>query len=108
MLKDSSRFVFAEGCPHCNYRYEREAGYFTGASWLICFPLISLLAFLSVAGLMLATDFTVVSVIALGSIFSLLLSIASFPYCMAVWMYFEHSFRPLQKDDELVPVGDQK
>src|SRR5690348_4955994 len=47
-----SWFTFGPGCRECNYSYEREIGYFSGASWMVSFTVVSLLGF-AVAALLL-------------------------------------------------------
>ena len=81
LLKEKSWFDFGEGCNECDYRYEREAGYYTGASWLINFPVTSVLAF--VLGAYLYTTLNDVSSqqVALAvSFFIILFGIAFFPW----------------------------
>ena len=88
---------FKQGCKPCGYRYEREPGYFTGASWMVCFPLVALsglgLGALMLAGLPgLALEWTLL----IASLFSLLLGFFSMPYCMALWMYLDHRLHKLE------------
>ena len=78
---------FNLGCAKCEYLYEREPGYFTGASWMVCFPLTAL------AGLALGAFFLICLpevelelVLVIASVVSLLLGLISMPYCMAAWL----------------------
>jgi hypothetical protein len=67
---------------------------------MVCFPLIALSGLL-VGGVMLAffSSYSLEWVLAISSIVSLVLGLVSMPYCMAVWMWFDHSFHPLEAAD---------
>lgn len=97
-------FVFAHGCRTCDYTFERELGYFTGASWMIAFPTVSIAGFAMAALLlifakgldwMLVVGMTSVSMIAFGAWFA--------PYSMAFWLWLEHRLHPLNPDDKFQP-----
>ena len=102
LLKDKSRFHFREGCLQCDYIFEREVGYYSGASQLINFPLVAVLAFVLAAGLMLLfpqLDLTYV-ILCAGSVM-IAFGVFFMPYSMAVWMVFDHKFSPLMDKDRL-------
>ena len=97
-----SWFQFAEGCPRCNYKFERELGYYSGASWMVNFPVTATLAvvvggffvwfFPNLSGEILAA-FTSVIFLAFGVWFT--------PFSMAIWIYWEHSLHALRHEDRL-------
>ncbi len=97
--KTRNWFVFREGCPQCGYRYEREIGYFTGASWMVNFPVTGVLGFLIAMLLILRTDLKAMLVAVITSVFVLVFCIAFFPISQGIWMVIEQSFRPLNEDD---------
>jgi hypothetical protein len=102
LLKPGSWFEFVKGCPRCSYRYEREDGYYTSASWMINFPLTASLAFLLVVYL-IGADLALSSlqVAMLASAFTLGFGLFIFPFAQAFWMYIEHRIHPLTAEDEL-------
>ena len=94
-------FTFAQGCKACDYRYEREEGYYTGASWMICFPVVVVTGFGLAAllyWLLPAGSETLISVLA--SVYMLVLGALFMPFSMALWLYFEHHLHPLDADDK--------
>lgn len=95
-----SWFTFQQGCKACNYRFERELGYYTAASWLVTFPIVSCAAFLLAAFLMWQyPGIRSLYIAGISSIIMLILGLILTPYCMAIWMYCEHRIHPLNKDD---------
>lgn len=102
-----SWFVFDRGCQRCDYAYEREVGYFTGASWLVNFPVVGVTSFVFAAILLaLYPDWDALVIAIVASVFILILGILFTPFSMALWMYFEHSFHPLDEDDKY-PLPEQ-
>lgn len=84
--------------------FEREEGYYTGASWMVTFPAVGLLGF-GMAGFMLGfvpsldwmlvVTVTSVAMIAFGAWFT--------PYSFASWLWMEHRLHPLNVDDRFKP-----
>lgn len=102
LLKPGSWFEFVKGCPRCAYRYERELGYYTSASWMINFPATASLAFSLVVYLIWADlPLSSLQVAMIVSAFTLGFGLFIFPYAQAFWMYFEHRINPLTAEDEL-------
>lgn len=106
LRKSSSWLAFREGCTDCDYRFEREEGYFGGASQIISFFVIGLLAF-AAGGLLLwlspKTDGLVIA--AVVSAFIVFVGIGFFPFGMALWIYLDHRLHPLTDYDRLqLPV----
>ncbi|MFW7378590.1 MAG: hypothetical protein ACOH5I_07285 [Oligoflexus sp.] len=106
LRQKGSWFEFAEGCCRCRYRYERELGYYTGASWMINFPITASLAFLLVVALV-AADLALKSthIAMIVTIFIFAVGILIFPYAQALWLYLEHRIRPLTVDDDWPEAG---
>ena len=71
LQKKGSWFQFREGCTTCGYRYERELGYYSGASWMINFPVTGLLGFFLVVALVMWTPLTATPLAILTSVFVL-------------------------------------
>lgn len=104
LLKKGSWFDFRPGCPRCEYRFEREEGYYTGGSWMVNFPITATSIFIlcwvmvvkvpGFGGLKLAS---VISVLAVA------FGVFIYPFCMAIWMYAEHLFHPLGPEDRWQP-----
>ncbi len=95
--------AFRDGCLTCNYKYEREVGYFSGASWMITYTVAALSA-MFVGAIMVwkfsdRGDFIVAGV---PGLFGLAMSILFIPYGRALWMYGDHLFHPLTPFDDLV------
>ena len=101
LRKQGSWFVFRRGCRGCDFRYEREAGYYTGASWMVAYPMISLcgLGTAVVFKLWLFPELNTLLLITLVSALMVALAILSTPFCKAIWLYQDHWFHPLDKDD---------
>jgi hypothetical protein len=101
LRKGGSWFVFASGCPTCDYMFEREVGYYAGASWLVNFPVVSLSGFV-LAGLLVAFAKTLSSemIAVIACCYMLLFGAWFTPYSMAIWMFGEHLLHPLNADDQ--------
>ncbi len=102
LLKNGSFVTFEDGCPNCNYRYEREIGYFSGASWMMNYTFAALMAMLSGAYMVWkhsdAGDFVVAGVPAfLGGSAAFLF----IPWGRSLWMWFDHMAHPLTDADIL-------
>ncbi len=68
---------------------------------MVCFPLIAF------SGLGIGAVFLIWFpgvalewVLTISSLVSLVLGLVSMPYCMAIWMWFDHSFHPLEAMDK--------
>jgi uncharacterized protein (DUF983 family) len=102
LLRKGSLLEFADGCAECNYKYEREVGYFSGASWMMTYTFSALIAMLAGAYMVWkhsdAGDLIVASIPALLGAISALLFI---PWGRAFWMWFDHLLHPLTDADRL-------
>lgn len=79
-------------CPECQFEYEREPGYFLGAtsfSYIFGFIAIAPLFFF-----LLARDVSLPVVIAMPSGLLVLLSPMLFKYSRLVWLHMDHRFQP--------------
>jgi len=96
----ASWFRFKQGCRPCDFRYEREIGYFMGASWMVTFPLVSLIAFIMAALLLIYfPDVNGLLVAAICSVTMIAVGILVTPFAMGLWLYLEHGLHPLDQDD---------
>ncbi len=99
LLKKSSYFVFHKACNNCEYLIEREVGYWTGASWMLNFPITSTLAFILVVYLMLTSDLNEEWIASIVSVFIFAFGALIFPFCQAVYLWLDHKIKPLTNDD---------
>ena len=102
-LRKPGGFVdFGEGCEICDYKYEREVGYFSGASWMMNYTFAAVSAMIA-GGYMVwkhsnAGDMVIAGVPALFGGVSALLFI---PWGRSIWMWIDHLLHPLSSADQL-------
>ena len=93
---------FREGCPDCDYRYEREPGYFWGSAWIVTYTVASFAAF-GLAVWMLVVfpkmDALVIALIAVAPIVPLAVLLT--PFSRALWMWADHLLHPLDPDEKM-------
>ncbi len=101
LRKKGSWVDFKEVCPRCHYRIEREAGYFTGATWMFNFPMTGVLAFILVLVLYQGAHEALGSmgIAAVGAVFTFAFGIWFYPYSQSLWLWLEHRLRPLEAQD---------
>ncbi len=102
LLRKGHLVEFAAGCSPCGYRYEREIGYFSGASWIMNYSFAALLA-MAAGGYMVwkhsdAGDLVVAGVPALVGGTAALFFI---PWGRSLWMWLDHLLHPLSEADHL-------
>jgi hypothetical protein len=100
LLRPKSHFEFAKGCPECKYFFEREEGYFSGAAWMIGYPIIGLS--MLVGGLLVLQfwkNLDSYSVALVGFAIGIVFGIAAFPWFRSLWMVFDLYFQPLSKEE---------
>lgn len=96
----ASWFQFQRGCRDCDFRFEREIGYFTGASWMVMFPIVALVGFAMAAVLLvLVPHLDGLVVAAICSVAMVGVGILVMPLSMALWLYIDHGIHPLNEDD---------
>lgn len=94
-----SWFQFRLACPQCRYQFEREEGYFGGATHLG----LSFMSLVSCGGAALVlwrfpeTDALAISLIL--AVVILGFGVWSFPYNRAIWIYIDHRLHPLSADE---------
>ena len=99
---DGSFFNFRDGCQICDYKFEREVGYFSGAAWMITYAVAAVLAMMG-GGIMVwkfsdMGDFVVAGIPALcGGVGAMLF----IPWGRAIWLYVDHRFHRLDDADRL-------
>lgn len=102
-LQDHSWFQFKAGCVECDYRFEREPGYFWAAAWVFTYTASSLAGLGVAAGLYrLWPHWDILLIAALAALTILPLSLFLFPYSRALWMWMDFYFHPLEPDERLV------
>ena len=99
--KKGSWFSFSSGCDQCHYPYEREEGYFTGASWMINYTVTALTGLGSVAVLkiLLFPELNTLIVISIASVLMIFFSAMMMPFSKALWLVIDHVLHPLSKDE---------
>lgn len=100
LSKAGTWFAFDTGCKECDYLFEREAGYFVGATWMVNFPIISFFG-LCVAGplVLFGTQLGALAIAAIASAAVLIFALLSFNRCNALWIYLDHLIHPLTEED---------
>lgn len=95
-------FKFREGCPKCDYSYDREPGYFWGAAWIISYTAASLAAFAVAIPLLIYYPEVDGLFIAAAAVTPILPVVGLMhPYSRAAWMWFDHYFHPLSDYEHL-------
>jgi len=97
---NGSWFYFGQGCKTCDYVYEREPGYFTGASWMVNYA-VSAVFGCSMGALLLfkLPDLDALWVASIVSVFLIAFGMWFIPYSMAIWLGFDHLIHPLTPAD---------
>jgi hypothetical protein len=100
LSKPGSWFAFDEGCKQCDYCFEREAGYFVGATWMVNFPVISFFGLCVAAPLVLFySSLGALGIATIASSAVLLFALLSFNRCNALWIFLDHLIHPLTDED---------
>lgn len=101
LRKPGSWFEFKDGCPRCNYRYEREDGYFSGAPWMVTYPILAVAVLSIVIGF--SSDLGLGSFKLMGAIalVAVMIGLGLYPFSRAIWMVLDHLLHPLQDKDQL-------
>lgn len=101
LLRQGSWFQFDHGCQVCDYSYEREPGYFTGASWMVNYT-VSAIFGCGLAAFSLYRFPAVDALVTAGgvSIFLVVFGLWFVPYSMALWLLFDHTLHPLTENEQ--------
>jgi hypothetical protein len=96
----SDWFTMLDGCPRCDYVYDREPGYFLLALWVINFGLVAIFG----VGLLLLLDYFFPRFTAAHLIFFTLvplwaLGILSARHTKAFFMAVDHFVNPISRDE---------
>jgi hypothetical protein len=103
LLEKRSFINFRDGCPACNYKYEREVGYFSGASWMMNYTFAALTAM--VAGAFMVWKYSDAGDLVVAGVPALFGGVAAFvfiPWGRSIWMWFDHILHPLTGADALL------
>ena len=100
LLKAGSILEFEKGCQPCDYRYEREIGYFSGASWMMTYTVAAVSAMLA-GGLMIwkYSDQSDLVIAGVPAAFGGLMAVVFIPFGRAFWMHIDHLLHPLTPAD---------
>ena len=99
LLKEKSWFDFREGCELCDYKYERDEGYFWGAPFMLNYPITATIGI--IAYLFLEPSLRDYDVYYLSGILSVIICAAAmvlFPYAKALWMFLDHFVNPIHPE----------
>ena len=102
LLKKGVTIKFRKGCPHCNYKFEREPGYFWGQAMMISYPIIGMGLF--VTGVTLKSFFPEIGSYMFATILTLLaipVSVILNPHSRVCWMLLDLYLNPLNENDRL-------
>lgn len=101
LRKPGSWFEFAEGCPVCHYRYDREAGYFWGAPWMINYPLVGIICLIGAVYLYprVGPSIGMLGLAALLSGLAIVSALFLYPYARAIWLVGDHWLHPLSPNE---------
>ena len=96
LLQTGSWLTFRHGCEPCGYVFEREEGYFTGASWVVNY-LVSGVSGAAVAAVLLwrAPAVALEAVIGVAAAVGIGIAVAFFPVAKAIWLWADHVLHPL-------------
>ena len=103
MLTKGSWFYFVTGCKVCDYAFEREPGYFTGASWMVNYA--ALAGFGCGFGAFLLyrlPNLDAMWIAAIVSVFLIAFGLWFIPYSKALWLGFGHFIHPLTSADRYI------
>jgi uncharacterized protein (DUF983 family) len=104
LLRAGHFLEFGVGCEPCNYKYEREIGYFSGASWMMNYTFASLMAMLA-GGYMVwkHSDAGDLIVAGIPALFGAVAAFVFIPWGRSLWMWIDHKLHPLTEADKLNP-----
>ena len=101
LQEKKSWLKFRKGCRQCGYLYEREDGYFTGASWVIGYGFISVISL--APAIFFIVKYPHISsnlILFIASIFACLSGFMFFPYSRSIWMYLDQIFHPIEDHEK--------
>ena len=93
---------FTRGCETCDYKFEREPGYYWGQSMMITYPFLGVL--LMAAGgyaVVFMKDISAYRIALALACLSVPLGYFSLPHGRAIWIAMDLYFRPPEKEDKL-------
>ena len=94
----SGLFKMRSECDNCNFRFEREIGYFVGAMY-INFGVTVLIAFASYFALDYFTPISFLQNFILWGVFCALFPIFFFRYSRSLWLSFDYIVDPSEPPD---------
>jgi hypothetical protein len=100
----ASYFKLRERCPRCGYRFQREAGAFTGAlmmNWVftLFFMIVPLLAYVFWRGISGRDDIAFLPFAVASVAFAVVIPIVGYPFTVSSWAAIDLASRPLEPDE---------
>lgn len=101
LRKKGTWFEFEAGCPVCHYRYDREAGYFWGAPWMISYPLVGIVCLISAVFLYprLGPEIGMLGLASLLAAIAVVSALVLYPFARAIWLVGDHWLHPLNPSE---------
>ncbi|MCU1375165.1 MAG: putative rane protein [Actinomycetia bacterium] len=99
-----SYFKLKERCPTCGYRFQREAGAFTGAlliawTFTLALMILPLFAYVLWRGITGNDDLAFVPFAVLSITFAVLVPLLGYPLTVSTWAAVDLASRPLDPDE---------
>jgi uncharacterized protein (DUF983 family) len=90
-----------ERCPGCGMRFEREEGFFLGVYFLnITLTQLVLMAYVAVAFVLTLPDPPMVAVLAGAAVVCVVVPVAAYPACRALWTAVHLGMQPLEPAEQ--------
>jgi hypothetical protein len=105
LQKPGSWFQFAEGCSRCDYRFEREVGYYVGSTWMVNYTATAVFGIVLAAVLARYSPWNGLGIAAATSAGLVFFGMWFFPFGNAIWMTCDHFFHPLTEKDRMSTQG---
>ncbi len=99
LKKKGALISFKESCSQCRFQIEREAGYFTGAMWMIHYTAMAVICALVGILFFFYSPKSDPMIIVSTMVSMIVLSIFFYPYSKGLWLYLDHYFHPIDEND---------
>ncbi len=99
-----SYFTMHERCPACGYRFQREAGAFTGGlmmAWVftLVFMIVPLLVYIFWRGITGNDDLAFAPFAIASVVFAVVIPLVGYPFTASSWAAIDLASRPLEDDE---------
>lgn len=85
-------FETLKGCPHCDYKYDRESGYFMAALWMFDYGLASLFGIILLLMLFFFFQLSTWQLLLLTLLPTFLFAVLFVRHAKAFWLAIDHFF----------------